>query len=162
MLDMIRQQPQVFKGIAVIDWKASHPDRTMRELAKEGVRGFRIYPGSDSPSSWLDQAGFDKMFHCGADEYLAMCPLIDPDALRERLRRRGIAMIAPHRSTRHRTPPQDGRRLRQYKKRRIVERSIAWLGNFHRLVVRYDRSLTIYQAFLHIACLMIVLRRVLK
>ena len=43
-----------------------------------------------------------------------------------------------------------------------INRSIAWLGNFRRLVVRYDRSLTIYQAFLYIACLMIVLRRVLK
>jgi hypothetical protein len=29
-------------------------------------------------------------------------------------------------------------------------------------VVRYDRSLKIYQAFFHIACFMIVLRRVLK
>ena len=86
----------------------------------------------------------------------------DSDALRERLRRRGIVLIAPHRSNRHRTPPQDGRVLRRYKKRWIVERSIAWLGNFRRLVVRYDRSLTIYQAFVHIACLMIVLRRVLK
>ena len=86
----------------------------------------------------------------------------DSDALRGRLRRRGMVLIAPHRSNRHRTPPQDGRVLRRYKKRWIVERSIAWLGNFRRLVVRYDRSLVIYQAFVHIACLMIVLRRVLK
>jgi hypothetical protein len=28
--------------------------------------------------------------------------------------------------------------------------------------VRYDRSLTIYGAFFHIACLMIVLRRVVQ
>jgi hypothetical protein len=28
--------------------------------------------------------------------------------------------------------------------------------------VRYDHSLTIYRAFVHIACFMIVLRRVLK
>ena len=86
----------------------------------------------------------------------------DSDALRDRLRRRGIALIAPHRSNRHRTPPQDGRVLRRYKKRWIVERSIAWLGNFRRLVVRYDRSLTVYQAFVHIPCLRIVLRKVLK
>jgi transposase len=86
----------------------------------------------------------------------------DSDALRERLRRRGVALIAPHRSNRHRTAPQDGRVLRRYKKHWIVERSIAWLGNFRRLVVRYDRSLTIYQAFVHIACFLIVLRRVLK
>jgi hypothetical protein len=29
-------------------------------------------------------------------------------------------------------------------------------------VVRYDRSLAIYRAFFHIACLMIVLRRVVQ
>jgi len=28
--------------------------------------------------------------------------------------------------------------------------------------VRYDRSLTVYRAFFHIACFMITLRRVLK
>ena len=66
----------------------------------------------------------------------------DSDALRERLRCRGMVLIAPHRSNRHRTLPQDGRVLRRYQKRWIVERSIAWLGNFRRLVVRYDRSLT--------------------
>ncbi len=40
--------------------------------------------------------------------------------------------------------------------------TFAWLGNFRRLVVRYDRSITIYQTFFHCACFMIVLRRVLK
>jgi hypothetical protein len=39
---------------------------------------------------------------------------------------------------------------------------MAWLGNFPRLIVRYDRSLIIHQAFVHIACLIIALRRVLK
>lgn len=86
----------------------------------------------------------------------------DSDTLRQRLRRRGIVLIAPHRSNRRRATPQDGRVLRRYQKRWIVERSIAWLGNFRRLVVRYDRSLTIYGAFLHIACFIITLRRVLK
>jgi predicted TIM-barrel fold metal-dependent hydrolase len=81
MLDAIRQHPRVFRGIAVIDWKANHPDETMRELSSKGVRGFRIYPGDEPPSTWLDQAGFDKMFRCGADEHLAMCPLINPDVL---------------------------------------------------------------------------------
>ena len=52
----------------------------------------------------------------------------------------------------------DGRILRRYKRRWIVERTFAWLGNFRRLVVRSDRSLTIYQAFFHIACFLIVLR----
>jgi transposase len=56
----------------------------------------------------------------------------------------------------------DGRALRRYRRRWIIERAFAWLGNSRRLVVRYDRSITIYEAFFHIACFMIVLRRVLK
>jgi transposase len=76
------------------------------------------------------------------------------------LRQSGILLIAPHRSNRNRTPRQDGRMLRRYKRRWTVERTFAWLGNFRRLVVRYDRSLTVYRAFFHIACFMIVIRRV--
>jgi len=86
----------------------------------------------------------------------------DSDPLRERLARRGIELIAPHRSNRKKPATQDGRALRRYRRRWIVERTNAWLGNFRRLVVRYDRSLTIYRAFFHIACFMIVLRRVVQ
>ncbi len=86
----------------------------------------------------------------------------DSDALRERLRRRGIELICPHRKGRIRPATQDGRKLRRYRRRWIIERTIGWLGNFRRLVVRYDRSLRIYRAFFHIACFMIVLRRVVQ
>ena len=86
----------------------------------------------------------------------------DSDPLREQLAARGIELIAPHRKNRRKPATQDGRALRRYKRRWIVERTFAWLGNFRRLVVRYDRSLTVYQGFFHIACFMIVLRRVLK
>jgi transposase len=86
----------------------------------------------------------------------------DSDPLRKRLRRRGIELICPHKKNRIRPATQDGRALRRYRRRWIVERTNAWLGNFRRLVVRYDRSLTIYGAFFHIACFMIVLRRVVQ
>ena len=86
----------------------------------------------------------------------------DSDPLRGRLARRGIQLIAPHHWNRKKPATQDGRALRRYQRRWIVERTIGWLGNFRRLVVRYDRSLTIYQAFFHIACFMLVLRRVLQ
>jgi transposase len=86
----------------------------------------------------------------------------DSDPLRKRLRQRGIELICPHKRNRVRPATQDGRVLRRYQRRWIVERTNAWLGNFRRLVVRYDRSLTIYGAFFHIACLMIVLRRVVQ
>jgi len=82
----------------------------------------------------------------------------DSDALRDRVAQRGIDLIAPHRRNR-RTKRQDGRKLRRYKRRWIVERTFAWMGNFRRLVVRYERKLQIYSAFFHLACLMIVLKR---
>jgi len=86
----------------------------------------------------------------------------DSDPLRKRLRQRGIELICPHKRNRVRPATQDGRALRRYRRRWIVERTIGWLGNYRRLVVRYDRSLQIYRAFFHIACFMIVLRRVVQ
>ena len=81
MLDVIRRWPEVFRGISIVDWKSNDPDVKMRELARQGVRGFRIYPGSAPAAGWLDGEGFEKMFRCGAKERLALCPLISPDAL---------------------------------------------------------------------------------
>ena len=86
----------------------------------------------------------------------------DSDPLRAQLAARGIELIAPHRWNRSKPRTQDGRALRRYRRRWKIERTFAWLGNFRRLVVRYDRSITTYEAFFHIACLMITLRKVLK
>lgn len=85
----------------------------------------------------------------------------DSDPLRAQLATRGIELIAPHRWNRSKPRTQDGRALRRYRRRWKIERTFAWLGNYRRLV-RYDRSITIYDAFFHIACFMITLRRVLK
>jgi transposase len=83
----------------------------------------------------------------------------DSDPLRKRLAGRGIEMICPHRKNRKRAKTQDGRKLRRYKRRWKVERTFAWLGNFRRLVVRYERTLRMYRAFFHVACLLITLRQ---
>jgi transposase len=83
----------------------------------------------------------------------------DSDPLRRRLKKWGIELIAPHKVNRVRKPTQDGRALRRYRKRWKIERTNAWLANFRHLVVRYDRSLQIHEAFFHIACFMIALRR---
>jgi transposase len=84
----------------------------------------------------------------------------DSDALRQRLQNeRGIEVICPHRKNRRRAALQDGRPLRRYRRRWKVERTFAWLGNFRRLVVRYEHKLLVYQAFFHLACLLITLRQ---
>jgi len=41
----------------------------------------------------------------------------------------------------------DGGKLRRYKRRWKVERLFAWLGNFRRLVVRYERQAENYLGF---------------
>jgi transposase len=83
----------------------------------------------------------------------------DSDPLDEALAELGIEMIAPHRSNRvpeHKT--QDGRPLRRYRHRWIVERTIAWLGNHRRLLVRWEKHLSIFMSFSLLGCLMIALR----
>jgi len=82
----------------------------------------------------------------------------DSDPLRKELKKRGIDLIAPHRKNRKKPMTQDGRKLRRYRKRWKVERTFAWIGNFRRLVVRYEKLITVYRAFFHIACLLITLR----
>ena len=83
----------------------------------------------------------------------------DSDALRLRLKRRGVDLIAPHRDNRVKPPLQDGRKLRRYKRRWKIERTISWIQDFRRLVVRYDREITMFTAFTQIACAMIAIRR---
>lgn len=83
----------------------------------------------------------------------------DADWLRLRMREQGIEVICPHRLGRRKPPLQDGRSLRRYKKRWIIERTIAWLGNFRRLLIRWERSPKMYLAFLHMACLIITARQ---
>jgi transposase len=81
----------------------------------------------------------------------------DRDPLRERLAQKGIEWISPHRSNRVRPRTQDGRALGRYRRRWIVERTFAWLGNFRRLIVRHERSTQMYLAFVHLACALIAL-----
>jgi transposase len=83
----------------------------------------------------------------------------DADGLDWALARRGIEMIAPHRRGRVRPKTQDGRPLRRYRRRWKIERLFAWLGNFRRLVVRYERHALNYLGFVHLGCILILLRR---
>lgn len=85
----------------------------------------------------------------------------DSDALRTRLRRRGIRPCIPGRRNRK---PRRGRKtnLTAYRDRWHVERTFAWLGNCRRLVVRYERLLTVYHAFFALACIMILVKRLLQ
>jgi transposase len=83
----------------------------------------------------------------------------DSDPLRQRLEKRGIELISPHRRNRVKPKTQDGRSLRRYRRRWKIERTIAWLFNFRRLVVRYEHKITMFSAFVHVACMLVTLRQ---
>lgn len=79
--------------------------------------------------------------------------------MREELAARGITLISPYRANRVERRYEDGRLLRRYHKRWIVERSIAWFGAFRRLLIRYERQTRLYLAFVQFAAALIALRR---
>jgi transposase len=82
----------------------------------------------------------------------------DSDSLDAALAERGIEMIAPHRRNRKKRKTQDSRKLRRHMKRWKVERLFAWLSNFRRLVVRYERRVENYLGFVQLGCVVILLR----
>jgi transposase len=83
----------------------------------------------------------------------------DSDPMRKRLARRGIVVIVPYRSNNLHRRYEDGRLLRRYRHRWVVERTFAWLGAFRRLLVRHERLTSMYVAFLQFAAALIALRR---
>jgi len=82
----------------------------------------------------------------------------DSDPHDIKLRKRHIALIAPHRDNRQRPRTQDGRPLRRYRRRWKVERLNAWLQNNRRLVTRYERNPDNFLGFIHLACMKILLK----
>lgn len=82
----------------------------------------------------------------------------DSDPLDAQLRARGIELIAPHRANRVKPKTQDGRPLRRFKRRWKIERLNAWLQNSRRVAVRYERRVENYVGFVHLACIMILLK----
>jgi transposase len=83
----------------------------------------------------------------------------DSDALRDRLATKRIDLICPHRKNRKRPAKQDRRKLRRYKRRYRVERSISWLQRFRRILVRHEWYSFLFLGFVQLACMYTNLQR---
>jgi len=75
----------------------------------------------------------------------------DHDVYRRRLRARGITPQIARRGT----PHGSGLGAQRW----VVERTIAWLHGFRRLLERYERRADMHEAFLALACCLICFRR---
>jgi len=74
------------------------------------------------------------------------------------LKQDGVNMIAPRRSTRN-LKSQDGRRLRRYQRRWLVERFFAWLQWKRRLLVRWEYYAANFLGFVQLASITTLLKR---
>ncbi len=75
----------------------------------------------------------------------------DHDSYRRELRRRGIRPLIARRRTAH------GSGLGRI--RWPVERSLSWLHQFRRLLMRFERRADMHEAFLILGCSLICLRK---
>lgn len=85
----------------------------------------------------------------------------DCDWLRRHLKKRGFVLLAPHRSNRVKPATNDGRRMRRYARRWIVERTFAWLHSFRRVVTRFERMVQHFDGFVHLACAFLALEKLI-
>jgi transposase len=87
----------------------------------------------------------------------------DSSAFRRALRRRGIRMCIPPKRRPATWKAKRGRpvlaRKDDYRQRYKVERSFAWLGNFRRLLIRWERLFRLYVSSFAFAIMVICVRR---
>lgn len=81
MLASMAKYPGVFSGVAVVDKTKPDLCATMKSLAAQGVRGFRLYTDREKAEAWQHSPGMKRMWACAADAGLSMCLLANPDAL---------------------------------------------------------------------------------
>ncbi len=99
-----------------------------------------------------------ERFTDAAPERLIGDKAYDSDPLDKELQEQGVELIAPHRANRKKPRTQDDCCLRRYTRRWKVERLFAWLHNFRRILVRYEYHDANYLGFVHLGCMLILLR----
>jgi len=106
----------------------------------------------------LVQLSFDFYMIETKPEHLIGDKAYDSDDLDDKLKRKGVELIAPHRSNR-KLKTQDGRALRRYARRWLVERFFAWLQWKRRLLVRWEYYANNFLGFMQLASITMMLKR---
>jgi IS5 family transposase len=83
----------------------------------------------------------------------------DSDPLRDEVEDAGFVPVIPHRKNRVRPSRNDGRRLRRYRHRWLVERTNAWLHCYRGLAVRWAYYPFMYIALVYLSFIHLALQR---
>jgi len=99
--------------------------KLMLRVRHDGLPVAMVLASANQSENRLAESLVDNDVHM--PELLLADRGFDDDQLRDRLASRGIFLIAPHRRGRKRKQRHDGRHLRRYWRRFIVERTNSWL-----------------------------------
>src|SRR5947199_8389053 len=83
----------------------------------------------------------------------------DSDRLRDELERDDYVPIIPHRKNRVKPSRNDGRRLRRYRHRWLMERTNAWLHCYRGVAVRWSHYTFMYVGMVYISFIHMALQR---
>jgi len=83
----------------------------------------------------------------------------DSDPLRDELEADGYEPVIPHRANRVRPSRNDGRRLRRYRRRWLVERTNAWIHCYRGLAVRWSYYSFMYAGMVYLSFIHMALQR---
>jgi len=107
----------------------------------------------------LVQLTFDFYMIEAKPEKLIGDKAYDSDDLDDDPGKQGIDMMAPHKSNRIKEQTQDGRKLRRYERRWIVERFFSWLQWHRRLLVRGEYYAENFLGLVQLASICMLLKR---
>lgn len=101
--------------------------------------------------NWSESVGlrFEKQIPLVADRGY------DSDPLRDRLGGQGIELLSPHRKNRTKPFRNDGRKMRRYSRRYVIERTNSWYQSFRRGATRWERYSFMYHGFVRLACIVV-------
>jgi IS5 family transposase len=83
----------------------------------------------------------------------------DSDALRDELQEAGYTPVIPHRKNRVKPSRNDGRRLRRYGHRWLMERTNAWLHCYRGVAVRWSYYTFMYEGLVYLSFIHMALQR---
>ena len=83
----------------------------------------------------------------------------DSDALRDEIEDEGYIPVIPHRKNRVKPSRNDGRRLRRYRHRWLIERTNAWLHCYRGLAMRWAHYTFMYVGLVYLSFIHMALQR---
>src|ERR1700719_3472123 len=147
------------RGSGVGPTKRGKGSKIMAIADRHGLPVAVHVPSTSPNEATLVEPTLQRRFLRETPERLIGDKAYDSDPLDQRVREHfGVELIAPHRWNRSRPVTQDGRVLRRYRRPWTIERPLAWLPTYRRIVIRWEYYPENFLGMVQLACAVILLR----